>query len=359
MEKKYKRKLLLIGPLPPPIGGTRVSFNLLVKQNKEFFNSFESFDIIDLKVNGSSKLKNFILQIKIFFNIIFTINKYDIASIHVNSKRIFYWSLFIRLCKGNCKINYRFFGGDLDYYVSSNVQRRLMKFSLRNTSLFIQTKGLVNYITKINIPNCKVIWFPTSRSIPTLNFVKSSNNKPIIRFIYVGHLRKEKGTEILVDVCNKLNHNNYKFILTLIGKIFSNELKQKISKASYINYLGEIENNEIFNHLSNSDLMVYPSYWEGEGYPGTLIESKIMGLPIIVSNHRYLSELISDGNGLLVIPKSKTSLYNAMRKTLSDKRIIKNLKIAARKNMDQFDSNIWNKQIFQRTILNEIKCVEL
>ena len=109
MEKQnsVETKVLLVGPFPPPLGGTRISFQLLVSylSNDEFI----SFKKIDLAHN-KNPARNALLQLVILFRILINIPKFDILSFHANPKRILLWgpllSLFAKIRK--TKVQYRF-----------------------------------------------------------------------------------------------------------------------------------------------------------------------------------------------------------------------------------------------------------
>lgn len=53
--------------------------------------------------------------------------------------------------------------------------------------------------------------------------------------------------------------------------------------------------------------MVIPTYYQGEGFPGTILDSYIFGVPVIVSKCKYNSEMIKEGKTgkLFIFNKSK------------------------------------------------------
>ena len=48
------------------------------------------------------------------------------------------------------------------------------------------------------------------------------------------------------------------------------------------------------------DAVLFPTYYEGEGFAGTIIDAMAAGVPVIASDWKYNTELISNGyNGVL------------------------------------------------------------
>jgi glycosyltransferase involved in cell wall biosynthesis len=62
-----------------------------------------------------------------------------------------------------------------------------------------------------------------------------------------------------------------------------------------------LEPAEVVPTLRNYDALIFPSYYQGEGHPGVLVEAMMAGLPIITTQFRSIPELVQDGvNGLLM-----------------------------------------------------------
>ena len=61
--------------------------------------------------------------------------------------------------------------------------------------------------------------------------------------------------------------------------------------------------------LSEYDVMLLPTYWGGEGFPGAVIDAFSAGIPIVISNWRDNAEFVTDGKtGLLVEPRDVEDL---------------------------------------------------
>jgi glycosyltransferase involved in cell wall biosynthesis len=65
--------------------------------------------------------------------------------------------------------------------------------------------------------------------------------------------------------------------------------------------------------------MLFPTYWQGEGFPGAIIDAFVSGVPVIASDWNMNREIIiHEKNGLLVPPGDAMSLALAMKRMIFD-----------------------------------------
>ena len=338
---KRSKRILVSGTLPPPLGGATVSFNFLDKAAEA--NKHHDCDIFDFKSNT-----NVMMQFIDLFKLMFYCLKYDVISIHANPKRIALWGLFLvpfsKLL--NKKLQFRFFGSDLDLFVLENSLNKLLVSIINHAdSVLLQTKGLIDFWSNTFPEKSKISWFPTSRPInKKYEFLKREIKT--LKLIYVGHLKEEKGIKLLISVFNELK-SDYDISLTLIGCCVDQEILELIESSKGIIYKGEMSPKEIPIILENHHVFVFPTFWKGEGYPGAMIEAMQAGLPIISSNWRYLNELvINDFNGYLVEVNDKKSLTTAINQFINDKNKVNDFGNNSVDFTRKFDSKYWNEKKF-------------
>ncbi len=86
--------------------------------------------------------------------------------------------------------------------------------------------------------------------------------------------------------------------------------------------------------------------------PGILVESKIAGVPSIVSNLNYNAEIINDGvDGIVMNENNAIHLYNAISKLFSDRDLLTKMKYNAKA-----DSVKYSIDAYIKIILNDITC---
>ena len=136
-----------------------------------------------------------------------------------------------------------------------------------------------------------------------------------------GRVADDKGIDILIDSINVLKQKGTNVYLDIIGDNSSDYaieqmLKVKNLNLSCIKFSGYLSNEEILNGLSNYHYSVIPSKVY-DNMPNSLIESCLMGVPVIVSSHGSLLELVEDGfNGFTFEPNSYLSLATTIESLL-------------------------------------------
>ena len=162
------------------------------------------------------------------------------------------------------------------------------------------------------MPNCKNL------NILKANELIYTKSAPF-KICTFSRVMKEKGIEdaikAVIEVNNLLGKNA--FYLEIYGQIeetqkeWFNMLQTKLPK--YIRYRGIIQYDKTTEVLKNYVAVVFPTYYPGEGFAGTLIDSLAAGVPVIASDWKYNSEIIISGwNGDII----KTHDYKALANKL-------------------------------------------
>ena len=342
-------RAVIAGPQIPPIGGARVAFEHLW----EFLPQSKSFDwkLVSMQYSGN-KLKNLAYKFSQFLNILVRIPRADLVSVHASTTLIAIWAppLIITAKIFRAKIQFRLFGADFDETHKQKLPYGFLLTSLRwSDSLLLETNGLVEYWNAYLGERSNAAWFPNARKIQhgvdgTTRKAPDANS---LRLIYAGHVRKEKGLEYLLEAFDTIKKRYPRTTLTIAGRCEDKQLDRRIEKSE-VNYLGEVTQNEIVRLFKTHDVFVYPSFWRGEGYPGVIVEALQAGLPIVCTDWRFQSELVTDGfNGKLFSPRNTQSLIDALTETIGNPGVLPQ---QARNSIEfsrQFESTYWNGEKFE------------
>ena len=114
---------------------------------------------------------------------------------------------------------------------------------------------------------------------------------------------KEKGIEDVVNAVKTVNDHFGRTVYTLdiYGQVDSaqtewfNELKSIFS--SYIKYGELVPFDKSVEVLKNYFALLFPTYYEGEGFAGTLLDAMAAGVPVIASDWRYNTEIVNEKTG--------------------------------------------------------------
>ncbi|MCH4823816.1 glycosyltransferase family 4 protein [Gramella lutea] len=189
--------------------------------------------------------------------------------------------------------------------------------------------------------------------------LRSKLNIPESDFIYVfvGRLVKEKGINELVKSFEKVNSEFPETTLLLVGP-FEQELDpvdEDVYKTikSHKKIITTGYQTDVRPFFAISDVLTFPSY--REGFPNVVMQANAMSLPVIVSDINGCNEIVSNGiNGIIVPPKKKDNLREAMILLLEDRDLRMKVKINSRKLIQ----DKYERKQFWQILLKEYKELE-
>lgn len=340
-------RTLLIGPLPPPTGGTRVSFELLINQLRDHY----EFDLIGI-THHSNRVFNFLLQTITLTRIVVSFFRYDIISLHASKRRVLVWGNILILLAfiKPVKIQLRFFGSSLGMMCDNNRGFRwLLKNAINHCQTLVETKGLVEYCKDLAPTSTNVEWFPNSRTLTSTPVLHKESDS--ITFVYVGHVREEKGVLLIKEAHDTLIAEGYNFRTLYVGRCFSAELENHLATSVSAKCLGEIPSTSVPQIFTSNSVFVFPTLYKGEGYPGAMLEAMSRGIPLISTNTPFLAELNHDGeNGYLHKRKDVDGLASCMRQFLDNPKLIETMGILSFQKAQAFDASYWNGEGFLMTL---------
>lgn len=325
------KKILFLGPrlnkINPAIsGGGAVLFEDLLSQVENYDFKYQVID-----TNGSNYVNRLIAYLSIIGKFFFYFSRYKYISLHGTAKDyifvapviIFFSKLFDK------KISMRKFAGNFnDIYEKSNfIKQFLIRYVLRSSDInFFETKYLVNDFKKYNK---HTYWFPNTRSRP---LIKREDKNFTKRFVFIGHIRKEKGIIELLEASNQLDKS---YVIDLYGSLFKNVESIDFDKYN-VNYKGALRPEEVISKMSKYDVLVLPSY--REGYPGVIIEAFSLALPVIATNLKGIKEIVNEKSSVLIDPKNVKQLKEALESF--DEMNYTEKSNAALKQFEKFDSKL-------------------
>jgi len=138
----------------------------------------------------------------------------------------------------------------------------------------------------------------------------------------LGYIREEKGMDIMLQASL---HLDISFSIDVYGTTVDEKYADPELWDRYpvVSYRGPIEATGVYDTLADHDILLLPSHWEGEGYPGVVIEALAIGLPVIASDLPGIKEILKhDKAGFLIEPKNPGQLVEAM-KTFNERNYLR------------------------------------
>ncbi|SEP81943.1 Glycosyltransferase involved in cell wall bisynthesis [Hyunsoonleella jejuensis] len=306
-----KNKVLFLGNVPGSdprsIGGASTYTYELLEEITNKDNIAISFLPIRKRwYKGGQIIDYFFLIIKLPFHLF----KHDVVSIHASWD--FHVSagpfvvLFSRML--NKKIIYHFFGGNFHkmYQKYPWILRRWLDVTIFKAKFkLVETKRMISFFEKKTFNG--FVWFPNSRKVAKVNFKNEGFNN---RFVFISRVTPTKGINVILEVSKSLPKN---YIIDIYGPLDSKYYTADFFQDYSVEYKGTLKPNEVLNTLSKYDVLLLPTFYSGEGYPGIIIEAMSLGKPIICSKWNALDELVEDNvNGKLIESRSIEDLKNAI-----------------------------------------------
>jgi glycosyltransferase involved in cell wall biosynthesis len=118
--------------------------------------------------------------------------------------------------------------------------------------------------------------------------------------------------------------------LDIFGPLIN--LDERSIAVDRIRYCGEAAPAAVSAIMSEYDLLLFPTVWPGEGYPGVLVEAIQVGLPIIATNWQDLPEMFPGDEAWLVSPEAPEEIEALLRMILDRPALLreKSVKLLSR-----------------------------
>lgn len=167
------------------------------------------------------------------------------------------------------------------------------------------------------------------------------------RFCTFSRVTREKGITDAVKTIHRLNQEFGEMIATLdiYGPVYDDykeefeQLKQNFGDA--IQYCGIADFNNSVATLKKYDMLLFPTFYVGEGFPGTVIDCYHSAVPVIASDWNANKEIIADGVTGIVYPNDQhKDLYSAVKWMVENGEEIITMKKNALEESKKYDADM-------------------
>ena len=142
-----------------------------------------------------------------------------------------------------------------------------------------------------------------------------------VELIHVGRFYPQKNHEAILEALVLLNQRGISARVRLFGEgPRLEEIREKAAALgvdSQVHFEGVTDN--VFAPMSQSDLFVLPSKWEG--IPMTVIEAMGTGLPVIAAQVGGLTDMVSSGYSGMLIAPTGAALAQAVETLVKDPQL--------------------------------------
>lgn len=228
----------------------------------------------------------------------------------------------------NKKLHFVVIGGRFDSYLIKN--KFLIKKFRKFKGIYVETENMKYKLNKLNFNNIYIV--PNCKNLNILDKPVFTDVSKIIKICIFSRVMKEKGIELAIDAITKFNKDKNKEIFKLdifgpIDKLYKDrfELLQK-NFPSYITYKGCVDSKDSTDILKNYYALLFPTYYKGEGFAGSLIDAFAAGVPIVASDWKYNREIVTPDVGFLFDLNDKSGLKSCLEKIANEEKILESMR---------------------------------
>lgn len=226
-----------------------------------------------------------------------------ITMVHENGRKVFFPILGFAAKKLKRNVYHNVIGGSYAEYL--NLNKYLIKYAKLFRVNWVQMDSQIEKLKKLGIYNCELL--PNTKEISPIScdeIKHHENNK--YNYCTCSRISLAKGIEKAIYAIEQVNqYYGYEIAtLDIYGKPDAgyedrfNELMKSASHA--IRYCGFIPNDKTVSIIKDYYMLLFPTTYEGEGFPGTVWDAFAAGLPVIATDWHYNAEIIEDGKTGLI-----------------------------------------------------------
>jgi glycosyltransferase involved in cell wall biosynthesis len=315
IESAVSKKILFLGQDINDLGGIATVLN-----NYKIICEQFNFVRTNTKMKSSKAQKIMMLFESLFIFLKYCISL-QIKIIHINTAAyndFFRNSLFIVVGKlFRKKIVLQIHDGAFEEFYKKYLL--FVKIMIKKCDYIITVSKFLSKVIKKISTDVVVIYNMVDK--PLLEKVKKNR----LNILFLGAIIDDKGIFDVLGVFTDNYHyfmNNVTLHIGGIGDVrrLKNIIIQK-KLEKFVIYHGWLDKLEKHKLLSQSDVLIQPSYFEGFGI--SIAEGMSYGLPIIATNVGGIPELVENKlNGFLIPPGDKTQIFEAIKIFIENPKLI-------------------------------------
>lgn len=227
-----------------------------------------------------------------------------------NGMRLYFPILYIAAKLLGTNVYHDVIGSNLAEYVRRYpaFRRYLNAFRVN----WVETKHIKKQLEQVGVLNAEIL--PNFKRLNIRSEEEINTGSEMhYRFCTFSRVTKEKGIEAAIEAIEEINAKFDRMVccLDIYGRIdngYADRFSQIMeNSSSAVRYCGEIPFDISVEAISGYYAMLFPTYWVGEGFAGSVIDAFSAGLPVIATDWNCNAEIIEDGVTGIIYPNSRLS----------------------------------------------------
>lgn len=221
-----------------------------------------------------------------------------------NGIKVFSWLLQI-LKKRGAKLYYDVIGGWLPEMASKDagLLARLKRFDY----IWVETTSMQCQLKELGVQRVRVI--PNFKTLEILSEEQLCHpDQPPYRLCTFSRVMEEKGITDAIEAVHRVNEQlgQKMYTLDVYGSVDA-EYEEKFAQlqeqyADVVSYKGIADPRDSVRILKDYFALLFPTYYAGEGFAGTLLDAMASGVPVVASDWRCNTEVVQDGVTGVIYP---------------------------------------------------------
>lgn len=259
-------------------------------------------------------------------------------------------------------------GAGLDRFALKNSRLKRELQSLKE--LWVQSQSALDSLFEQGITNCRRI--DNFRDYPGYDAdgVRSGIAKRAergswsFRVCTFSRVVKDKGIEDAVAVVNRINQEGtFSVSLDIIGQIDPDYMEYFRGLCGgfggLITYKGVIAQQDVISTLNQYDALLFPTYFSGEAFPGSLVDAFAAGVPVVASDWNCNPDIVADGEtGFLYPTHDNERFYRAVKQLLNDRDRLLGMSMRCLEEYQKYTSNVVLPKMMRPILSEQEKCNE-
>jgi glycosyltransferase involved in cell wall biosynthesis len=162
---------------------------------------------------------------------------------------------------------------------------------------WVESHALVDELASKGVTNAK--YLPNFKFLDAADVPSTRTYDSNWSLCIFSRVIREKGVADAMEAVEGLSGDDSgTYSLDIYGPVegtFQDEFDALLANCPRSRYLGSVSPEESISTIEGYDALLFPTYWYGEGIPGTIIDALAAGVPVIGAHWPYYGEMLEDG----------------------------------------------------------------